>query len=212
MLYRSVHLYHNYCYIFREIFPYEETLRRIEQREEEYAKKGLKRSFCREIRYPYHVHLYYGERQIVVAEMEEYYINYKPEKKEIPRFKFETLSDMKISFKIPQGDGYTDEEDYSSSEIYQGYSYSKSEEDDEPVGHIYFSIAAELNCDLSSENVLNVFEEEYGATTQYEYIECEHSIFKYRAEIIGKNIHRILYLNLLIRLLLKIGGSHYLIF
>ena len=302
---------------------YEETMRRIDEREKEYAEKGLKRTFCREVKYPYHVHLYYGERQIVVvplttaigwfsvemawyrqitdlqnakligktifeafehiknspvdartehersddsfmkhavsyksytafnrnyllcgvilyedgrivvsqtrkldnnkgyggddntlihlnnspsdedignaviksfAEMEEFYKNYNPQKKEIPRFKFETLSDMKISFKIPQGDGYTDEEDYSSSEIYQGYSYSKSEEDDEPVGHIYFSIAAELNCDLSSENVLNVFEKEYGAATQYEYIECEHSIFKYRAEIIGKNIHRILYL------------------
>ncbi len=128
------------------------------------------------------------------AEMKSFYENYKSVKPEIPRFEFETLSDMKISFKIPQGDGYTDEEDYSSSEIYQGYSYSKSEEDDEPVGHIYLGIAAELNCDLSSENVLNVFEKKYGSATQYEYIECEHSIFKYRAEIIGKNIHRILYL------------------
>jgi len=302
---------------------YEETMRRIDECEKRYVEKGLKRTFCREIKYPYHVHLYYGENQIVVvplttaigwysvemawyrqitdlqnakligetvleafehiknspvdartaqersddsfmahtvsyksytafnrnyllcgvilhedgrivvsqtrkldnnkgyggddntlihlnnsssvedigneviksfAEMKSFYENYKSVKPEIPRFEFETLSDMKISFKIPQGDGYTDEEDYSSSEIYQGYSYSKSEEDDEPVGHMYFSIAAELNCDLSSENVLNVFEEEYGAATQYEYIECENSIFKYRAEIIGKNIHRILYL------------------
>ena len=302
---------------------YEETMRRIDDREMEYAKKGLKRTFCRVIKYPYHVHLYYGESQIIVVplttaigwfsvemawycqitdlqnakligetifeafehiknspvdartaqercddsfmkhavsyksytafnrnyllcgvilhedgrivvsqtrkldnnkgyggddntlihlnnspsvedignaviksfvEMKSFYENYKSVKPEIPRFEFQTLSDMKISFKIPQGDGYTDEEDYSSSEIYQGYSYSKSEDDDEPVGHIYFSIAAELNYDLSSENVLNVFEEKYGAATQYEYIECEHSIFKYRAEIIGKNIHRILYL------------------
>ncbi len=114
-------------------------------------------------------------------------------KKQVPRFEFETLSDIKVSFDIPQSDEYTDEEDYGSAEIYQGYSYCKSEEDDEPVGHIYFSIAAELNCDLSSENVLNVFEEEYGASAQYEYAECEHSIFEFRAEIFGRDIHRILY-------------------
>lgn len=43
---------------------YEETMRRIDECEKRYVEKGLKRTFCREIKYPYHVHLYYGEKQI----------------------------------------------------------------------------------------------------------------------------------------------------
>lgn len=300
----------------------EETLRRIEQREEEYAKKGLKRSFCKEVSYPYRTDIYKGEDQIIVVPIitatggfsvdmawhrqitdlenaeiigkfvmdalkhigkspvdartrqerdddsiwknaskcksyksfnKNYLlcivslekngdirisstekingnngyggvdegcvyldINVSPEeignaikncftsmeeeeqkkktgnKKQISMI--ETLSNKKITFELPDLNEYEDEQDFHSAEIYQGYSYTKPEDDDEPVGHMYFSIAAELNCDLSSENVLNVFEDEFGAATQYEYIEYEHSIFKYRAEIIGKNIHRILYL------------------
>lgn len=46
---------------------YEETIRRITQREEEYAKKGLKRSLWREVTYPYDVDLYKGENQIIVV-------------------------------------------------------------------------------------------------------------------------------------------------
>lgn len=46
---------------------YEETMRRITQREEEYAKKGLKRSLWREVTYPYDVDLYKGEDQIIVV-------------------------------------------------------------------------------------------------------------------------------------------------
>ena len=46
---------------------YEETIRRITQREEEYAKKGLKRSLWREVTYPYDVDLYKGEDQIIVV-------------------------------------------------------------------------------------------------------------------------------------------------
>ena len=127
------------------------------------------------------------------ASMSSFYEGHKNTKAVIPLFEFKTLSDMKVSFEIPQGDGYTDEEDYGVAEIYQGYSYSKSEEN-EPVGHFHFGLAAELDCDLTSENVLKIFEKEYGASTQYVYVSCEHSIFEYRVEIIGKNIHRILYL------------------
>ena len=42
-------------------------MRRIVQREEEYAKKGLKRSLCREVTYPYDVDIYKGEGKIIIV-------------------------------------------------------------------------------------------------------------------------------------------------
>jgi len=46
---------------------YEETIRRINELENEYLKRGLKRSLCREVTYPYRVDLYKGEDQIIVV-------------------------------------------------------------------------------------------------------------------------------------------------
>lgn len=107
---------------------------------------------------------------------------------------FATLSDLKVSFEIPQDDKYTDEEDYGAAEMYQGYSYRKSEDDEESVSDMYFGIAAELDCNLSSDKILTVFENRYGKASEYSYIPIEHAVFQFRAEISGNNIHRILYL------------------
>ena len=128
------------------------------------------------------------------AEMESFYSKKNYSKPETPRREFETLSDLKVSFEIPQDDRYTDEEDYGAAEIYQGYSYRESEDDEESVSDMYFGIAAELNCDLSSDNVLSVFEKEYGKAVQYDYSSTEHEIFEFRAEITGEKTHRIIYL------------------
>lgn len=46
---------------------FEETMKRIAQHEEEYAKKGLKRTLCRKVSYPYRVDLYKGKDQIIVV-------------------------------------------------------------------------------------------------------------------------------------------------
>ena len=302
---------------------YEETMRRIDEYEKENARKGLNRKLCRKVSFPYHIHLYKGEKQIIIvplttcigwfldemawyrqitdlsnaqligqtvleafehiakspvdartvaeseedsfmkhavsyksykafnknyllcgvilyedgkyivsqtrklegnkgyggtddtlihldssataldigsavvtsfAEMESFYSKKNYSKPETPRCEFATLSDLKLSFEIPQDDGYTDEEDYAAAEIYQGYSFGKSEDDEESVSDMYFGIAAELDCDLSSENVLAVFEKEYGKAVQYDYSPTEHEIFEFRAEITGKKTHRIIYL------------------
>lgn len=126
--------------------------------------------------------------------MEKIYNKHQKEKRVVPRFEFETLSDLKVSFEIPQDDRYTDEEDYGTAEIYQGYSYRESEDDEESVSDMYFGIAAELDCDLSPETILTAFESQYGKATEYNYMPIEHAVFQFRAEISGNNIHRILYL------------------
>ncbi|MBQ3642698.1 CdiI family contact-dependent growth inhibition immunity protein [bacterium] len=300
---------------------FEETMLRIKQREEEYAKKGLKRSLCREVTYPYDVDLYKGENQIIVVptitntggfsvamawhrqiidlenatkigntileafehigkspvdartekEREEdsiwknaskyksyksfnknyilcgvileengeitissteklegnngyggndkgrVYLNINASPEEIGNAvincfiimeevegnkktgkkkrtsEIETLSNVKVSFELPDLNRYEDEQDFHSAEIYQGYSYTKPEYD-EPIGKIYFGIADELDCGLSSEDILNAYVKKYGEPLQYKYVVPENTIFEYRADIIGKSIHRILYL------------------
>ena len=301
---------------------YEETMRRIDEHEKQYAQEGLNHKLCRKVPFPYHVHLYKGEDQIIVVpltasigyyhvemewhrqitdfndmqligdtvldaiehikkspvdartpiersadsivsnatkcntynefekkylfcivvfyenesyliypgghnerkclypceekkiplpakstnetigqsimlcfeEMENFYKGRRRQKKTIPRFEFETLSDIKVSFEIPQDERYNDEEDYGAAEIYQGYSFYKSEDDEKSTADMFFGIAAELDCDLSSENVLKVFEKQYGKADEYNYTSIEHSVFQFRAEILGKNVHRVLYL------------------
>ncbi|MBR4305853.1 MAG: hypothetical protein IKT78_03310, partial [Ruminiclostridium sp.] len=252
---------------------YEETMRRIDKYEKDYADKGLVRKLCRKVSFPYHVHLYKGENQIIIvplittigfvetdmawyrqirelnnalligetvlealehikispvdartryereedsfmkhavsyksfnknyllcgvilyedgniivsqtrklennngyggndetlihlgvtlsaedignavlesfAEMEKIYSKHQKEKRVVPRFEFETLSDIKVSFEIPQDERYNDEEDYGAAEIYQGYSFYKSEDDEKSVADMFFGIAAELDCD-----------------------------------------------------------------
>lgn len=46
---------------------HEETIRRINELENECLKRGLKESLCRKVRYPYRVDLYKGEDQIIVV-------------------------------------------------------------------------------------------------------------------------------------------------
>ena len=128
------------------------------------------------------------------ADMDYFYSKKRATRAKTIQQHFATLSDLKVSFEIPQDDRYTDEEDYGAAEIYQGYSYRESEDDEESVSDMYFGIAAELNCDLSSDNVLSVFEKEYGKAVQYDYSSTEHEIFEFRAEITGEKTHRIIYL------------------
>lgn len=111
---------------------------------------------------------------------------------DIKRNTFETMSNLTISYAVP-GDEYTDEGDYGAAECYQGYSYTK-DGGEESVADMYFGIAAELDCDMSEENVKAVFEKEYGAVEEFSYKEVRHDIFTHRVEIKNKKICHILYL------------------
>ena len=46
---------------------YEETMRRIDEYEKEYADEGLNHKLCRKVSFPYHVDLYKGENQIIIV-------------------------------------------------------------------------------------------------------------------------------------------------
>ena len=127
------------------------------------------------------------------SDMEVFYQNLKKTKKSAQFAKFETLSGMTIAFQAPQSDEYTDEQDYSAAEIYQGYSYSKASIN-EPIANLYFGIAPELDCDISSENICRVYKVQYGNDIQITFEEITHSLFELRVEITGEQIHHIIYL------------------
>ncbi len=110
-----------------------------------------------------------------------------------PRTIIELLSSSKLSFEDLQDDHYVDEQDYGSAEIYQGYSYYKESFDDS-VADLYYSIASELDCDISSDNIRKVYSALYGADAQIEIKEISHRVFEKRVEVIGKEIHHITYL------------------
>ncbi len=109
-----------------------------------------------------------------------------------PRTTIELLSSNKLSFEDLQDNHYVDEQDYGSAEIYQGYSYYKESPDDS-VAELYYSIASELDSDISSDNIRKVYSGLYGADALIEIKEISHRVFEKRVEVIGKEIHHIIY-------------------
>jgi len=126
------------------------------------------------------------------AQMEAFYQSLKKQPPSRPRITFDTLSGDKLSFETLPEESYEEEEDYGTAEIYQGYSYYK-ESADESVADIYFSIAAELDCDISSDNIRKTYGKLYGADAEIRITDVTHPVFEKRIEVTGKKIHHITY-------------------
>ena len=109
-----------------------------------------------------------------------------------PRVTIDIFSGSKISFEMLPSENYEDVEDYGAAEIYQGYSYYK-ETSDESVADLYFSIAAELDCNISYDNIRKIYGELYGGDSQIEVTDVTHEIFEKRVEVISKTVHHITY-------------------
>lgn len=126
------------------------------------------------------------------ADMEEFYRARKKQKPARARTTIETLSGSKLSFEAPKDGHYVDEEDYGAAEVYQGYSYRK-ESEEEAVADMYFSIAAELDCDLSPENVSQVYKKLYGADVLIDRKDVDHPVFEKCIEVTSTQIHHVVY-------------------
>jgi len=126
------------------------------------------------------------------AKIEAYCNMAKKQPPSRPRITFDTLSGDKLSFETLPEESYEEEEDYGTAEIYQGYSYYK-ESADESVADIYFSIAAELDCDISSDNIRKTYGKLYGADAEIRITDVTHPVFEKRIEVTGKKIHHITY-------------------
>ena len=123
--------------------------------------------------------------------IEEYKKSQKPDP--YPPVEVELLSDQKIEIHPPRDRHFTDMQDGGAAEIYRLYEYSPKE-GAEPSASFYLGIAAELDCDLSEENIRNAWEELHGKAELFEVKSVEQGIFKLRAEIKNKSVHRISYL------------------
>ncbi|MCM1478299.1 MAG: hypothetical protein NC085_01285 [Muribaculaceae bacterium] len=110
-----------------------------------------------------------------------------------PEKDIELLSGSKLTVSAPRDKHFSDYDDYGVGEIYQAYMYLPRE-DAEWSAAFSLGIAAELDCDISEENVRRAWEKLYGKAEFFEVKNVEHGIFKLRAEMRNKSVHRISYI------------------
>ncbi len=110
-----------------------------------------------------------------------------------PPIEVELLSDQKVEIFPPRDRHFTDMEDGGAAEIYRLYEYYPKEGADSSA-EFYLGIAAELDCDMSEDNIRNTWEKQNGKAEFFEVKPTEHGIFKLRAEMKNKSVHRISYL------------------
>lgn len=132
-----------------------------------------------------------GEAVIdVFLELELYYNKRKIKKKEQGK-EILLLNGKKVVVNLPWQNEWIDYQDGGSAEIYQCYKYISDAGD--ILADIFLGIAPELDCDLSEENIENVWRNIYGEANYYEIRKVSHNIFSVRAEMKNKNIHKISY-------------------
>lgn len=74
------------------------------------------------------------------------------------------------------------------------YGYYSRVDSEKASAAYYIGIAAELDCDMGEDNILKAWEKLYGKAEFFEVKSTEHGIFKLRAEMRNKKVHRISYL------------------
>lgn len=123
--------------------------------------------------------------------IEEYAKSQKPDP--YPPVEVELLSDQKVKISPPRDRHFTDMEDGGAAEIYRLYEYYLKE-GAESSAEFYLGIAAELDCDMSEENIRRVWEEMYGSAEMFTIGESTYETFTLRVEMRNKAVHRISYL------------------
>lgn len=125
--------------------------------------------------------------------LEEYYKEH-PSKK-IERYPIETielLDGSSLHFQTPKNSHFVDSDDCSAAEIYKCYSYLANEYA-EPSAEFFLGIGAELDCDLSAENIRKSYEKYNGKADFFEINNVDFGIYKIRAEMKNKSVHKISY-------------------
>lgn len=135
-----------------------------------------------------------GKAVIEVLEAaEEYYRDKKVLMDDYPVKQIELPDGIPLSVKCPRDKHFSDYGDGHAAEIYQCYSYLPQEGSDSSAD-FFIGMAAELDCDLAMENIRSIWEEYYGKAEYFEMQEVDYGIFKLRAEMKNKEVHKISYL------------------
>ena len=106
--------------------------------------------------------------------------------------KLQLLDDCVMTFECPNDCRFIDSRDIGAAEIYQCYSYIPKNAD-ESIAEFYFGIASELDCNLSPENIRNCWVELNGKADELKVENVEYGIFRVRAEMKNKSVHKISY-------------------
>lgn len=111
-----------------------------------------------------------------------------------PEKSVELLNGNKLTVSAPRDKHFVDEDDNGVCEVYELYGYYPREDSEERSAAFYIGIAAELDCDMSEENIRKAWEKQNGKAEFFEVKPVEYGIFKLRAEMRNKSVHRISYL------------------
>lgn len=110
-----------------------------------------------------------------------------------PPVEVELLSDQKIKISPPRDRHFTDCGDGGAAEIYKLYEYSASEGAD-PAARLFLCIAAELDCDMTEDNIRTVWEKLYGKGENFEVADTSCGIFTLRADMRNSKVRKVSYL------------------
>lgn len=105
----------------------------------------------------------------------------------------ELLNESEVIVEAPRDKHFAEYGDYGVGDLHQAYLYF-AKEGAESSAEIYLGIAAELDCDMSEDNIRRAWEKQNGKAEFFEVKAAEHGIFKLRAEMRNKSVHRISYL------------------
>lgn len=129
----------------------------------------------------------------VFSALEEYYKEHPSKKIErYPKENIELLCGSTLTFQTPKNSHFVDSNDCSAGEIYKCYSYIPNESSDSSA-EFFLSMAGELDCDLSTENIKSCFEEYNGKADYFEISNDKLGIFTLKAEMKNKSVHKISY-------------------
>lgn len=111
-----------------------------------------------------------------------------------PEKDIELLNESKLTVSAPRDKHFSDCDDYGVGEVYQLYGYYPREDSEEASAAFYIGMAAEIDCDMSEDNIRKAWEKQKGKAELFEVKSVEYGIFKLRAEMRNKSVHRISYL------------------
>ena len=110
-----------------------------------------------------------------------------------PKKNLTLLDETMLEVQMPRDKHFSDSEDMGVGELYQVYEYFPKEDSEDAQAHFFLGIGAELDCDLSEENILAAWEKYHGKAEFFEVQEVKYGIYSLRAELRNKNVHKVSY-------------------
>lgn len=133
-----------------------------------------------------------GKAVIEVLEASEAYSWELKDTEAWRRQQVEMLDGTTLNIVYPKDSHFEDYQDCGVAEIYQCYAYL-SGEGSEPSAEFFVGIAPELDCNLDEKNVYASWERVYGKADSFKMEAVDYGIFKYRAEMRNRSIHKTSY-------------------